>query len=106
MLTQSSKAVQADLEKAYRKLVDDKAVADATIEAYKKKYQGEDLGEVTCYTVATAALGNLFSVQSYGDIDTWKNFIPTENSKPAEYAASPSSKMRGGGFYLALVPRE
>ena len=88
MLTQSSKAVLADLEKAYRKLVDDKAIADATIKAYIEKYQleGEDASGINCYAVATAAIGNLFAVQSYGDIDTWKKFIPTENSTPAEYA--------------------
>ena len=86
MLTQSSKAVLADLEKAYRKLVDDKAIADATIEAYKEKFPSNSQSPIDYYTVATAAIGNLFAVQSYGDIDTWKKFIPTENSTPEEYA--------------------
>ena len=86
MLTQSSKAVLADLEKAYRKLVDDKAIADATIEAYKEKFPSNSQSPIDYYTVATAAIGNLFAVQSYGDIDTWKKFIPTENSTPVEYA--------------------
>ncbi len=88
MLTKSSKAVLADLEKAYRRLVDDKAIADATIKAYIEKYklEGEDASGITCSTVAAAAIDNLFTVQSYGDIDTWKKFIPTENSTPEEYA--------------------
>lgn len=88
MLTQSSKAVLADLEKAYRKLVDDKAIVDATIKAYIKKFklEGKEATGINCYAVATAAIDHLFSVQSYGDIDTWKKFIPTENSTPEEYA--------------------
>ena len=36
--------------------------------------------------MATVAINNLFAVQYYGDIDTWKQFIPTENSTPEEYA--------------------
>ena len=38
MIKESSESVRSDLEKAYRKLVDDKAIADATIEAYKEKF--------------------------------------------------------------------
>lgn len=86
MLTQSSKAVLPDLEKAYRKLVDDKAIADATIEAFKEKFPSNSQNQIDYYTVATVAINNLFAVQSYGDIDTWKQFIPTENSTPEEYA--------------------
>ena len=86
MLTQSSKAVLADLEKAYRRLADDKAIADATIEAIKKKYPDEDASQITYSAMATTVMAHLFSIQSYGDIDTWKKFIPTENSTPEEYA--------------------
>ena len=86
MLTQSSKAVLADLEKAYRRLADDKTIADATIEAIKKKYPGEDASQITYSSMATTVIAHLFSMQSYGDIDTWKKFIPTENSTPEEYA--------------------
>lgn len=85
MLTQSSKAVLADLEKAYRRLADDKTIADATIEAIKKKNPGEDASQITYSSMATAVIAHLFSMQSYGDIDTWKKFIPTENSTPEEY---------------------
>ena len=105
MITESSKAVLPDLEKAYKKLVNDQAIADATVAAFINGNQVEK-GDSAYLHLLKDVFGNLFGVQSYGDIDTWKNFIPTENSKPAEYAASPSSKMRGGGFYLALVPRE
>ena len=87
MLTQSSKAVLADLEKAYRRLADDKTIADATIEALKKKkYPDDDASQITYSAMATTVIDHLFSIQSYGDIDTWKKFIPTENSTPAEYA--------------------
>ena len=86
MLTQSSKAVLADLEKAYRRLADDKTIADATIEAIKKKYPDEDASQITYSAMATTVMAHLFSIQSYGDIDTWKKFIPTENSTPEEYA--------------------
>ena len=86
MIKESSESVRSDLEKAYRKLVDDKAIADATIEAYKEKFPSNSQSPIDYYTVATAAIGNLFAVQSYGDIDTWKKFIPTENSTPEEYA--------------------
>lgn len=85
MIKESSESVRSDLEKAYRKLVDDKAIADATIEDFKKA--GIDLGETPYLSLVIGVWNNLFKVQSYGDIDTWKKFIPTENSTPAEYVA-------------------
>ena len=91
MLTQSSKERLGDLEKAYRTLVDDKAVADATIAAYAKVYKMENNEELTedsafIYTLIRV-MNNLFAVQSYGDFATWTQFIPNKNSKPEDYAA-------------------
>ena len=91
MLTQSSKEALKDLEKAYRTLVDDQAVADATIAAYAKEYERENDREMPkdsafIFTL-TKVMNNLFGVQSYGDFATWSQFIPNENSKPEDYAA-------------------
>ena len=90
MLTQSSKERLADLERAYRTLVDDKAVADATIAAYAKVYEQENDEKLPAdsafiYTLIRV-MNNLFGVQSYGDFATWTRFIPDEHSTPEDYA--------------------
>ena len=91
MITESSKEALPALEKAYKKLVDDQAVADATIAANAKVYQENGWDPIPAnsallYTIERV-LTNLFALQSYGDFDTWTKLIPTENSTPEEYAA-------------------
>lgn len=90
MITESSKERLPDLEKAYRTLVDDRAVAEATVAAYAKVYEkenGEELREDSAFHYTLCRLmSNLFGVQSYGDFDTWTQFIPDANSTPEEYA--------------------
>ena len=85
MLTQSSKEALPALEKAYKKLVDDQAVADATIEAYAKK-GGKFKKDSALLSTVTTVLGNLFSLQSYADYNTWTKLIPKEGDKPETYA--------------------
>jgi hypothetical protein len=89
MITQSSKEVQSDLEKAYKKLVNDQTIADSTVAAFKKVYEadrGIELSPDSAYlTMLENIFNNLFGVQSYGDFDTWKKFIPTEKSTTEEY---------------------
>jgi hypothetical protein len=85
MITKSSKDAQPLLEKAYKKLVDDQAVAQATIEAYAKK-GGEFKKDSALLTTVTRVLGNLFSLQSYADYNTWTKLIPKEGDKPETYA--------------------
>ena len=90
MLTQSSKEALPTLEKAYRRVVDDKAVAEATVAAYSKVYEKEYKTKMPAdsaylYTLY-GIMNNLFSVQSYGDFNTWTKLIPTEKSTPEEYA--------------------
>lgn len=90
MITESSKEKLPELEKAYRMLVDDKAVAEATVAAYAKVYEqenGEGLSEDSAFIYTLVrVMGNLFSVQSYGDFATWTQYIPDENSTPEDYA--------------------
>lgn len=89
MLTKSSKDALPLLEKAYKKLVDDLDVANATIDAYAEKLykQGSELNKDSAYLYTLSyAMGNLFYVQSYGDFDTWTKLIPRENDKPEYYA--------------------
>jgi hypothetical protein len=90
MITESSKAVLPALEKAYRKLVDDQAIANATVAAFANNLKEDDNDSMPAdsaflYTL-NKLMKNLFSVMSYGDIDTWSKFIPTEKSTPEEYA--------------------
>ena len=101
MITKSSKDVQPLLEKAYKKLVDDQAVADATIEAYAKK-GGKFKKDSALLTTVVAVLSNLFQVQSYSDYNTWTKLIPKEGDKPETYAkffmldpTSPEVKYKG-----------
>ena len=101
MITKSSKDVQPLLEKAYKKLVDDQAVADATIEAYAKK-GGKFKKDSALLTTVAAVLNNLFQVQSYSDYNTWTKLIPKEGDKPETYAkffmldpTSPEVKYKG-----------
>ncbi len=86
MLTKSSKDALPLLEKAYKKLVDDPDVAQATVDAYAKK-EGAELDKDSAYlfTIARAYM-NLFKVMSYGDFNTWTKLIPRENDKPETYA--------------------
>ena len=91
MITESSKEALPALEKAYKKLVNDKAVADATVDAFLKVFEKVrdtpvPADSALLYTIEKAMI-NLFAVQSYGDFDTWTKLIPTENSTPEEYAA-------------------
>jgi len=86
MITESSKDVLPQMEKAYKKLVNDQAVADATVAAYIKAKDKLKYPDSAYLYVLRDAFDNLFGVQSYGDFDTWKKFVPTENSTPAEYA--------------------
>ena len=90
MLTQSVKEALPALEKAYRKVVDDKAVADATVAAYSKAYEKEYKTKMPAdsayFTTLFVIMNHLFSVQSYGDFATWTKLIPTEKSTPEEYA--------------------
>ena len=90
MITESSKERLPDLERAYRTLVDDRAVADATIAAYAKVFEQENgmklpKDSAFLYTLCRL-MSNLFGVQSYGDFNTWTKFIPDENSTPEDYA--------------------
>ena len=86
MITKSSKDALPLLEKAYKKLVDDEAVAQATVDAYAKK-EGAELDKDSAYLhTISKVMNNLFSVQSYGDFDTWTKLIPKENDKPETYA--------------------
>ena len=89
MLTESSKDVQADLKKAYEKLVNDQEIAEATTAAYITKYERRNSTKVPSDSMFLYTLGgvmdNLFKVQSYGDIATWKKFIPNEKSKTEDY---------------------
>lgn len=85
MITKSSKDVQPLLEKAYKKLVDDQAVADATIEAYAKK-GGKFKKDSALLSTVEAVLENLFQLQSYADYNTWTKLIPKEGDKPETYA--------------------
>ena len=89
MLTESSKDVQADLKKAYEKLVNDQEIAEATTAAYITKYEQRNSTKVPSDSMFLYTLGgvmdNLFKVQSYGDIATWKKFIPNEKSKTEDY---------------------
>ena len=89
MLTESSKDVQADLKKAYEKLVNDQEIAEATTAAYITKYEQRTSTKVPSDSMFLYTLGgvmdNLFKVQSYGDIATWKKFIPNEKSKTEDY---------------------
>ena len=101
MITKSSKDVQPLLEKAYKKLVDDQAVADATIEAYAKK-GGKFKKDSALLTTVVAVFSNLFQVQSYSDYNTWTKLIPKEGDKPETYAkffmldpTSPEVKYKG-----------
>ena len=90
MLTQSSKERLDDLKKAYKMLVDDKSVADATVAAYAKVYEDEydeKLPEDSAFIYTLIkVMSNLFGVQSYGDFATWTEFIPDEKSTPEAYA--------------------
>ena len=74
MLTQSSKEALPALEKAYKKLVDDRAVADSTIAAYAKK-GGKFKKDSALLSTVEAVLGNLFQLQSYADYNTWTKLI-------------------------------
>ena len=90
MITESSKEALPALEKAYKKLANDKAVAEATVDAFSKILEeGRDTpvpaDSALLYTIEKAMI-NLFAVQSYGDFDTWTKLIPTEKSTPEEYA--------------------
>ena len=85
MLTRSSKEALPALEKAYKKLVDDQAVADATIEAYAKK-GGKLKKDSALFSTVEAVLDNLFQLQSYADYNTWTKLIPKEGDKPETYA--------------------
>ena len=89
MLTQSSKERLADLEKAYRKLVDDQDVAQATVDAYADKLSEQDaeLEQDSAYLFTLSkVLENLFDVMAYGDFATWTKLIPREGDKPETYA--------------------
>lgn len=90
MITQSSKEVLPALEKAYKTLVNDQAVADATIAANAKVYQEKGWDPMPADSALLLTLSkvmmNLFGVQSYGDFATWTKLIPTEKSTPEEYA--------------------
>lgn len=91
MLTQSSKEMLPTLEKVYKKLANDQAVADAAVAAFAKKYETDNektlpSDSALVYTI-DKAMFNLFGVQSYGDYATWTKLIPTESSTPEEYAA-------------------
>ena len=89
MLTKSSKDALPLLEKAYKKLVDDPDVAQATVDAYAKKLyeQGAELDKDSGYLFTISkVMNNLFTVQSYGDFDTWTKLIPKEGDKPETYA--------------------
>ena len=89
MLTQSSKERLADLEKAYRKLVDDQDVAQATVDAYDDKLSEQDaeLEQDSAYLFTLSkVLENLFDVMAYGDFATWTKLIPREGDKPETYA--------------------
>lgn len=89
MLTKSSKEALPLLEKAYKKLVDSLAVAEATTAAYAKQLSaaGNKLDADSAYlSTLVQVMYNLFKVQSYGDFDTWKQLIPQENDKPETYA--------------------
>ena len=103
MLTQSSKEALPALEKAYKKLVDDRAVADSTIAAYAKK-GGKFKKDSALLSTVEAVLGNLFQLQSYADYNTWTKLIPKEGDKPETYAkffmldsTSPEVEYKGAG---------
>ena len=88
--SQDLHAIVTDLKKAYKMLVDDKSVADATVAAYAKVYEDEydeKLPEDSAFIYTLIkVMSNLFGVQSYGDFATWTEFIPDENSTPEAYA--------------------
>ncbi len=89
MLTKSSKDALPLLEKAYKKLVDDLDIANATIKAYAEKLykEGAELDKDSAYLFTIVrAYANLFKVMSYGDFNTWTKLIPRENDKPETYA--------------------
>ena len=89
MITKSSKEALPLLEKAYKKLVDDQAIANATIDAYSEilRNNGEELEEdSTLLFTLSKVMSNLHEVQAYGDFDTWTKLIPEDNDKPETYA--------------------
>ena len=100
MLTRSSKEALPALEKAYKKLVDDQAVADATIEAYAKK-GGKLKKDSALFSTVEAVLDNLFQLQSYADYNTWTKLIPKEGDKPETYA-----KFSRGPLHKRRTPYE
>ena len=103
MITKSTKDKLADLEKVYKKLVDDRAVADSTIAAYAKKGV-KFKKDSALLTTVTTVVGNLFDLQSYADYNTWTKLIPKEGDKPETYAKffmlnsnSPEVEYKGAG---------
>ena len=89
MLTKSSKEALPLLEKAYKKLVDDLDIANATIKAYAEKLykEGVELHQDSGYLYTLAkVMENLRRVQAYGDFDTWTELIPEDGDRPETYA--------------------
>ena len=90
MITQSSKEKLTDLEKVYKKLVDDQAIADATVKACVEMLskRGRTLNQDSAYLLTIyEVFENLFDVQSYGDFDSWTKLIPKEGDAPEKYAS-------------------
>jgi len=89
MISQSAKEKLPDLEKAYKKLVNDQTIADSTIAAFAKIYEKEEekpMPAESAYVIAIErVMLGLFQIESYGDFATWTKLIPTENSKAEEY---------------------
>jgi hypothetical protein len=89
MITESSKEALPLLEKAYKKLVDDPDIAQATLDAFyaDRTKKGIEINPDSAYLFTlSGVMNNLFYVESYGDFDTWTKLIPTENDKPEYYA--------------------
>ena len=90
MINQSSKEMLPTLEKVYKKLVNDQAVADATVAANARVYEKNGWKPIppdsALLQTVFNVMSNLFGVQSYGDFATWTKLIPSDNSTPEEYA--------------------
>lgn len=81
MISQSAKEKLPDLEKAYKKLVNDQTIADSTIAAFAKIYEKEEekpMPAESAYVIAIErVMLGLFQIESYGDFATWTKLIPT-----------------------------
>ena len=88
MFNESCKDYQTQIQAAFKKVLTDKTLYEGVKEEFLKyniqKY-GLANADTTQATLVQLMFGNLFSKESYGDIEAWSKYIPTEQSTAKDY---------------------